>query len=358
MKTRPLQTRTDSRDHVSAQVLLGALPHLEAATKILVVGDTTGLIEKELSNRGLKVTRWLRIASDKQVGESWPPQGPYDGAIMRLPRSKLALEMAIHATASVLRPGCPLWVFGANDEGIRSVPKRINPILGTCTTVETKRHCRVIQALQIPGSVIVKDQLTLFRQQVSYTINNETVTHTSYPGVFAKGELDPGTRALISALTQLPERAAVMDFGCGTGIISAALRRQYPHISLHLTDADAVAIEAAKDNVDNAHFSCCDAWGAIPATRQFDRIISNPPIHSGKGRDYRVLNKLISGSPARMRPKAELWLVAQRQIPAQAPLDELFSSVALQWEDTRYRVWCSSKPRRKPAQKNRPFQMT
>ncbi|MFT4976950.1 MAG: 16S rRNA (guanine1207-N2)-methyltransferase, partial [Myxococcota bacterium] len=173
------------------------------------------------------------------------------------------------------------------------------------------------------------------------------VEHTSYPGVFAKGTLDAGSAALLNAMPPLGPKVRLLDFACGAGVIGGALLRKRPEMEVWMTDADAVSVKAAAENVPEARVLCGDGWRAVPTVRHFHMIVANPPIHTGKGRDYSVLNDFISQAPTRMRDKAQLWLVAQRQVPANVPLSETFSRVRVAWEDSRYRVWCAEIPQRK-----------
>ena len=57
--------------------------------------------------------------------QAWPPAGPFDVALLRLPKAKDEQEMAAHACLSVLAPGGRLIVYGGNDEGIRSAGGRL-----------------------------------------------------------------------------------------------------------------------------------------------------------------------------------------------------------------------------------------
>ena len=76
----------------------------------------------------------------------------------------------------------------------------------------------------------------------------------SYPGVFAAGRIDEGTALLIGALPPLRRGDRVLDYGCGSGVIGAAALAAAPDIVLDLLDDDAVALEAARENVAGARF--------------------------------------------------------------------------------------------------------
>lgn len=347
MSRKTLTTKPDTRDEDATTVMLDALPPLAVGGRVLVVGDRTGRVAPDLKNRGLEVERWDRRALDSRPGTPWPAPGPYDAAVVRLPRGKAELEMTLHAAAADLKPGAPLYVYGANDEGIKSVPRHTEPLLGETVSLDARKHCRLLEALrpdEIPG---LKRSLSEFRAVVSLPMADGPVDHVSYPGVFAKGGLDEGTEALLAALPPLSPKARVLDFACGAGVISGALLRKRPELEIWMTDADAISVEAARENVPGARALCGDRWAAVPAIRHFHYVVSNPPIHTGKGRDYTVLSDLISQAPVRMRDKGQLWIVVQRQIPAEAPLRETFNKVNLAWEDTRFRVWTAEAPIRK-----------
>ena len=335
-----LTSREDGRDNAATEVLIDALPPIEPGGSVLVIDDRTGTVGRELTGRSLSVTSWSRLARGSRAGLAWPEEGAYDAATLRLPRSKEALELALHAAACRLRPGAPLWIYGANDEGIKSAHKRISPLLGPVNVLDARRHCRVIEATRPESADGLSTSLEAFKRTLTLTLPDGERDVVSYPGVFAKGRLDPGTAMLLGALPPLEDGARVLDFACGAGIIAGFVARKHPEVALWMTDADAIALAAAVEHAPTATALCGDRWGSIQGSRQFDRILSNPPIHEGKGRTYDVLNELISGAPARLRPGGQLWLVVQRQIPADKVMEETFRKVSLAAENTRFRVWC------------------
>jgi len=347
MARKTLTTKPNTRDDDATTVLLDALPPLDVGGSVLVVGDRTGRVAPDLRNRSLEVTLWNRRAQANRPGTPWPAPGPYDAAVVRLPRIKAELEMTIHAVAAQLRPGAPLYVYGANDEGIKSAPSRMEPLLGEVVSIDARKHCRVVEALrpeELPG---LKQSLDDFKSSLTLDLPEGPVEHASYPGVFAKGQLDPGTAALLEALPPISPKVRLLDFACGAGVIGGSLKRRRPEIQVWMTDIDAVSVEAAKQNVPEAQVACGDRWAAVQAIRHFHLIVSNPPIHTGKGRDYSILTDLAEGAPMRMRDKGQLWIVVQRQVPADVALKEVFSRVTMAWQDTRYRVWCAENPIKK-----------
>ena len=131
---------------------------------------------------------------------------------------------------------------------------------------------------------------------------------TTMPGLFAGGGVDIMTTVLLRALPPPPKRARLLDFCCGSGIIAAALAAAEPTARLHLIDADALAIRAARLNVPTAKaITLSDCWDDLPPKpRRFNTIVSNPPVHLGLQSDFRVLRTLVAGAAKRLRPAGQL----------------------------------------------------
>jgi len=305
-----------------ADALLGALPAWDG--RMLVVDDLDGGVEQATGG-----ARWSRMCAGDRLGAAWPPEGPFDVVTLRLPKSRVAFEMALHAVAARLAPGGRVFVYGGNDEGIRSAPKKVRTVFAGCETVDARRKGRVLEAT---GPLDVgRGALSDWRLAVARPDGGVWVT---YPGLFAQGGLDAGTALLLSALPPLAPGARVLDFGCGSGVISAA----HAGARVDATDADAIALEAVRENVPAARRLLGDGWRGVPEGR-YDRIVSNPPFHRGKGEDFGALNALVDGARARLNRRGELWMVAPRQLPLTAKLGAAFAEVEIVVEDPRYRVW-------------------
>ena len=90
---------------------------------------------------------------------------------------------------------------------------------------------------------------------------------------------------------------------------------------LDMLDSDAVALEAARENVPGAR--------GVPGTRVADAgckayaaILSNPPLHQGAAEDHTLLEQLVADAPSRLAPGGMLQIVVQRRLP----LDRLFAA--------------------------------
>jgi len=336
-----LESRPDTREADAASVLLGVLPEFPANHRVLVVDDHGGSILDHLQRGGQLPTAWLRVCANKRTASDWPAAGPYSAATLRMPTDKEHLHFVLEAIGPQLEAGAPIFVYGANDEGIRSVGSRLERRFEQIETLDTRKHCRVVRAVRPTtwdNAATGPDSLA---KTVRLTLPWGELEHTVYPGIFAKGGFDPGTRLLLENLPQLDEGSRVLDYACGSGVIGAALRLRQPGLKLNLQlfDADALAVRAARKNVPGAQVAMGESWGSLPTYQRYNLIASNPPIHVGKARSYKVLQRLVEGAPARLANKGSLHLVIQSQVPVRGLLDEHFDDVSETANDGRFRVW-------------------
>ncbi len=149
----------------------------------------------------------------------------------------------------------------------------------------------------------------------------------------------PETEGLVElALARLTPGAALLDLGTGSGAIAIAIAHARPDVRVTATDRSAAALERARDNVrrlldpvaaGGIEFIAGDWWGAVPAGRRFDVIVSNPPYiaeadpHLARGDlrfepagalasgadGLRDLRTIIDGAPAHLLPLG--WLMVE-----------------------------------------------
>jgi 16S rRNA (guanine1207-N2)-methyltransferase len=316
--------------------------------RVLAVDDGEGAVEKELSRRGAVVCAWRRMAIRNRPARPWPPDGPFEAATIRLPKGRECLGMVLHAVASRIRRDGSLWLYGSNDEGARSVGPHLENVLLEVRTVETRAHCRIWRGVRGAAAGALRSALSDWESRFTAELPGGAVEVLSYPGLFAHGRLDDGTRLLIESLPgKLPGRR-VLDFGCGAGVIALALQQRFPEVELDLLDSDALAVEAARRNLPAARVHLGDAWSALPESTRFDLIVSNPPFHRGKGEDFELIGKLVDGASRRLRRRGELLVVAQRRLDLGRRLGDRFSAVEVRRESRSFRLWCASRPLRDP----------
>ncbi len=243
--------------------------------------------------------------------------------------------MALHATASVLEPTGSLLLFGANDEGIKSVARRLPPMFGDTRTVTTGGHCRVIAATlsSDPGSL--RDHLGAWHTTFDPKIDGLSALWVGYPGVFSHGTLDPGSALLIEALPTSMSGLRALDYGAGTGVLGGVCRVR--GCAVDLLDVDTVALEAARQNVEGARLVPGSSLEAVAGTT-YDLIVSNPPIHRGKAETHQVLEALVAGAPQYLERDGGMYMVVQKRVTVEPALELVFGRVERIAEDRVFKV--------------------
>jgi len=328
-----------------AALLLRSAPwataDLPPGSRLLLAGfDPDTPLDAALTSAGLKPIHWRRFAasSNDAAAAAWPEEElGCVGAAVRWPwyAAGDAAAMLLHAVAAALPAGAPLWIVGNADEGAEGVPAAAAACFGEAALLHQAEGALLHAATRgDAGRVAAASE----RGRLDGWLSASTLRLPGapaglpwmvYPGLFAGGGLDIMTAALLRSLPPPPRaRAAVLDACCGSGAIGAALLARHPklEIQLHLLDADAVALAAARDNVPAAARTLlCSEWpdtAAFPeraakgkAPLRYDWIVSNPPVHRGQPDCFDVVVALIRGARARLRPDGVLWMVAQEQVP-------------------------------------------
>jgi len=310
---------------------------------VLAVDDETGAVEAELARSGAQVSAWRRRAVGDRPAHPWPPDGPYDAATLRLPKGRESLRMVLHAAVSRIRQRGSLWLYGSNDEGVRSAGTLLESLLSEVRSVETRGHCRIWRGIRGAEPQDLRSDLSDWESRFTLELPGGAVEVLSYPGLFAHGRLDDGTGLLIGSLPRKPPGTRVLDYGCGAGVIALALRQSFPEAELELVDSDALAVEASRRNLPGARVHLGDAWSALPGSARFDLIVSNPPLHRGKEEDFELIRKLIDGAAQRLRRRGQLLVVAQRRLALGRWLGERFVAVRVESESRGYRLWWASR---------------
>lgn len=320
------------------------LEALEGACRPLVVDESSGRVAVAVRATGGEPAVWLRslAAGLPDVPMAWPPDGRFDGALIRLPKAKEALAFVLHAAATRLGPGAPIAIFGANAEGIRSAARHLEAVADRVATLEARQHARIIMGQRKAVIEEHKARLEDWRRVRDIEVAGVRRAWVSYPGTFAKGGIDDGTAFLIEHLEVPAEGARVLDFAAGTGVIAAAVAARAPNSTIDLVEADTLAIEAARQNVPGARVLIGDSLGTV-GERRYDLIVSNPPVHDGIAESRHVLDRLIAEAPRYLTPRGRLLLVVQRRIPILATLAASFATARLIADNGRFTVGLGEK---------------
>jgi 16S rRNA (guanine1207-N2)-methyltransferase len=306
--------------------------------RILLVNQG-GTLPALMAARALVHQVWNRRAMDGvNAAAPWPPAGPFDTALVRLPKARDELEMTAHAVLSVLVPEGRLILYGGNDEGIRSAVGMLKNLAGAVDTIATRGHGRILAVQRPMDASKLRDTLSSWRMTSIIEIARTGRAWISYPGIFAAGRLDEGTALLLGAMPAFAPGARVLDYGCGSGVIGAAALAQESGMVLDMLDSDTVALEAARENVPGGR-PVLGTRVADAGHKTYAAILSNPPLHQGVAEDHTLLDRLVTDAPSHLAPGGQLQIVVQRRLPLDRLFAEHFGSADVVAENGRFRVW-------------------
>lgn len=145
-------------------------------------------------------------------------------------------------------------------------------------------------------------------RRVPVLLRGKAATMVGKPGVWNWDDVNPGTAALIDVMEVRPDDA-VLDLGCGTGLIGLAAARLAAEGRVTLVDAHVAAVACARqtlaaNEVANADVQLAD--GAV-AVEEYDLVLSHLP------RGRAVVEGLIQGAVAALRPSGRLYIVAHKR---------------------------------------------
>jgi len=188
-----------------------------------------------------------------------------------------------------------------------------------------------------------KPQAASDRRTFEVELRGSRFRLASDAGVFSRGGVDYGSRALIERMA-FAEDASVLDVGCGYGPIGLAAARLAPRGHVTMLDINERAVELARENarangIANVEVLQSDLYGAVEG-RRFDVILSNPPIRAGKA----VVHRILSEAKKHLTAQGALWIVIQNKQgapSARAKLEVTFGHDAVEeiGKDKGYRIY-------------------
>jgi 16S rRNA (guanine1207-N2)-methyltransferase len=322
----------------AVEVLAGCLDRIDIGAHPLLIGRGLEPIAARLRETGDEPRRWSRLAEPGVAARPWPEPEQSTSALLRLPKERAALDFALAGAASCVPAGGMLVIAGANAEGVRSSTRQLDAVAASIETIGIRSHCRVIAGRRRAGPMPGVD-LTLgaWRRTVRLDVDPPVDGWVTYPGLFAAGRLDDGTRLLIASLPRLEGAPQVLDFACGTGVVALAVERACPGARIEVLDHDVLALLATSENVPRATATLGTGLHALRG-RRFDLIVSNPPVHDGVREDLSVLKALLDAAPGHLAPGGRMLLVVQARTRIERLADASRIALRIVHAGSRFRV--------------------
>ncbi len=261
-------------------------------------------------------------------------EGSFAASVVFLPRAKDECR-ALIARAMAVTTG-PVIIDGSKTDGIESVLKDMRKRADLAPAI-SKAH----------GKIFWCDSTDAFADwNIGPTANKDG--YVTAPGVFSANGVDKASAALVAALPAKLGRA-IGDFGAGWGYLSAQVLPKHPEIeTLHLVEAEAVALDCARQNVTDPrakfHWADVSRW---QTPQLLDGVIMNPPFHTSRAADPALGQAFLQAGHSVLAPGGRLWVVANRHLPYENTLTGLFAQVSEIGGDASFKVLEAVRPKRR-----------
>ncbi|MBC3953163.1 class I SAM-dependent methyltransferase [Pseudomonas folii] len=264
------------------------------------------------------------------------PEQPFEAAVVFLPKARELTNYLLNAVASRLA-GRELFLVGEKRSGIEAAAKQLSPF-GRARKLDSARHCQLWQVTveDAPDAVTLES----LAQQYEVEMEDGPLKVVSLPGVFSQGRLDRGSALLLQHIDKLPS-GNLLDFGCGAGVLGAAVKRRYPHNNVIMLDVDAFATASTRLTLaaNGLEAEVLTGDGIDAAPMGLSTILSNPPFHVGVHTDYKATENLLRKARQHLKSGGELRLVANSFLKYQPIIEEHFGVCAIKAEGNGFRIY-------------------
>ena len=334
------------------------------STAILVINDAFGALSVALCNTA-EIHNWsdsyishLAMQANLQANQlshkiriipsSDKLDQNYSFVFLKIPKTLALLEHQLSQLKPHINPDTIIIAAAMSRHIHTSTLKLFEKIIGTTTTSRAVKKARLIfatnnqtQQYQSPYPKIIEAPEFKLR----------LINHAN---VFAKDQLDIGTRFFIQQLKQCPPAESIIDLGCGNGALGIIIQRYQPQAQIHFVDESYMAIASAKENYyhenpnRNATFklSNCLKQFAISTDKnagQVDLILCNPPFHQSHSVGDQIAWQMFKQSHTHLKQGGQLWIIGNRHLAYHAKLKRLFGNCQTQASNKKFVVLVATK---------------
>jgi 16S rRNA (guanine1207-N2)-methyltransferase/23S rRNA (guanine1835-N2)-methyltransferase len=249
-----------------------------------------------------------------------------DLVLIKVPKNNGFLEYVLSKISRRLAPGTQVIAGGKTTDIHNSTLKIFERFIGTTTTSLAKKKSRLILSA-----------LTQPPQDCHYPkhwpLENASLNIVNHANVFSRDSLDIGARLLLANLPEGTNGQAVVDLGCGNGVIGLSLLHQAPDSNICFVDESYMAVASTKDSVtlnmpdkiNQCQFKVDDCLTRIPSDSA-DWVLCNPPFHQQQAVTDHIAWQMFKDALRVLKKGGSLIIVGNRNLAYNVKLNKLFGN--------------------------------
>jgi len=327
-------------------------PLLASGSRILILNDTCGALSLALTQAltgraqvhsysdsyiAMRAAEQNGLSLHHHTSDLAAIQGPFDLALLKLPKNLSFLEDELAHLSGLLKPGAPLVCGVMVKHQSTGAFDLLNRFIGPTSTSLAKKKARLIFAAleKAPASSPHPREVRLDGFEKPYL---------HHSNLFSRERLDIGTRFLLEHLPQ-GGFESVLDLGCGNGILGISARLANPGVKVIFSDESAMAIASARANWlrffpqdgQDAEFHWTHAFeSGQPAS--VDLVLCNPPFHQGTAVGDSISRKIFQDARRALRPGGSIRVIGNSHLHYPAILERIFGNSAVVAKNSKFTI--------------------
>jgi len=307
----------------------------EGETVLAESSDRAHQIAKHnLKENDIENTEIRKISSPKDIDQSFDK-------ILYAPKPYANIDIVknqLTEAIQLLKEDGELYLSSSKKEGLNRYKDWLKQFNGEIDKINSRDG---YQVYRFRKNGDIKPQKVEVERSFEAEIDGVKASFETLEGLFSPNELDEGSRLLIENV-ELEQGEKVWDVACGYGAIGIFLKKLYDP-EIYFSDNNLKAVEKAKRNLklndiedyrlENA--DCLDTFH----DQKFDKIVSNPPTHQGKG----ITDEIFQQSHKKLKRGGELYIVYNQNMNYEQQLEEIFKKVEILEKKNNYAVTRATK---------------
>ncbi len=258
--------------------------------------------------------------------------------VIRAPKQLAYFEYQLSQLAQLLPASTQVLVAGMDKHLSPRTAQLLETYIGATRRHRGQRKARLFSAL--------KEELCSvpFPGDSEYYCEALQAKLVSLPNVFARENVDIGSRFLLAQLSKLTPVNTLIDLACGNGIIGLTALSQGLCKQLLLCDESAMALESSRRNAlrlfpeHSIGFHHGDGLLNYNGNRA-ELILCNPPFHLNHRVDEAVGRRLLAQAASGLAKGGSLCFVANRHLNYAPTLKLHFKQVEKLAQNSKFIVW-------------------